>query len=50
MKTTSLYRPVNHDELMLIVELWVPSEELEEFNQNIVGKIIMITKIGGGEA
>lgn len=29
-------------------ELWVPAEELDEFNQNIVGEIEVITEFAGG--
>jgi hypothetical protein len=31
-------------------ELWVPSEELEEFNRHIVGRIEVIAEFRSGEA
>lgn len=31
-------------------ELWVPAEELEEFNRNLVGEIEVIASFGKGEA
>jgi hypothetical protein len=44
MQTVTLYRPVGPKELTLVGaavhrELWVPAEELDEFNRHIVGRI-----------
>jgi hypothetical protein len=43
MDTITLFRPVGPKELKLIEELWIPAEELEEFNNHIID-IIEVTK------
>ncbi|WP_157473929.1 hypothetical protein [Flavihumibacter petaseus] len=44
-ETTFLYRPVNQNVGGAIHnEFWVPAEELDEFNSNIVGRIEVTRK------
>ena len=55
-ETRTLYRPVGPEELELIEEkvvgdathreLWIPAEELEEFNRRIVGRIELVRSFG----
>lgn len=50
-----LYRPAGPQELALVAgggehkELWVPAEELAEFNRHIVGEIEVVAEYSKGE-
>ena len=46
-QTMTLYRPVGGS---VHQELWVPAEELDEFNRNIVGLIEVIAEFAAPDA